>query len=264
MGLFHWLFGGSSQTAAADRPFTIRTVDRANELGNAILMEGNIEEAIPVFEQGVALSPNHVGVLFNLAVAYRLAGRFSDGKRICKKLLSINRMDGDAQGELEGCNEKDPKGSAEYETARKAFLSGSSKPSVERLTLELIAIGEGDGFLNHNDPRPPQFNDRGRHKRAYKIGETLNEMGGFSLMQSVGMKINSMPIPRGLEHCWGGNWLMACLNNVAEPAVAAAGAASTRLRRHSLPGRGTAPARRPRWLPRERKRGQRDLLSVAT
>ena len=203
-GLFQRIFGSSTSAPKTVKPFTITSGDQANEVGNAILMDGDPELAIPIFEQGVAMSPNHLGLLFNLAVAYRLSGRFSEGRRIGKKLLRINSRDMDARAELEGCNEKDSTGSQEFEEARTGLVNGTRKPAVERLTLELLAIGHGDGFINHDTPRPAEFNERGRHKRAYEIGELLNDIGGFQLMQSVGTTINQMPLPRGLEHCWNG------------------------------------------------------------
>jgi hypothetical protein len=78
---------------------------------------------------------------------------------------------------------------------------------IERLTAELIAIGKSDGFLSMQPGG--KFNEAMRNIRAREIGERLDEIGGFELMQAVGKQVARSFGPgssqgRELEAAWSG------------------------------------------------------------
>jgi tetratricopeptide (TPR) repeat protein len=218
------------QKKQEERISELRDVPTGNALFNKLINAGNLEMAIRVIRATVAIQPNHDAAIFNLAIGYRLAGRFKDASNLNTLLLNLNPNDGDAQLELKACQQRHFTGSRDYEAARTLFLAAwkakvgenadeqaeravqsmnVDDPDVASLFGELVEIGKTGGFLNHKEPRPPSYNDRGRHKRAYQIGEILNRIGGFTLMQKVGEAVNllalhSLRIPRGIEHCWDG------------------------------------------------------------
>jgi hypothetical protein len=86
---------------------------------------------------------------------------------------------------------------------------------IPELTLQLVSIGESDGFLCTDDfhsthPRGP-FDETNRHIRTRQIGIQLNEIGGLEQMTSVHNIVTYMVGTikgRELEAAWDGigNW----------------------------------------------------------
>lgn len=80
----------------------------------------------------------------------------------------------------------------------------------ESLLSELISIGEADRFLCEDAEEG--FDSCSRNIRVREIGERLNEIGGFELMQSVCIRISMRLGPcraREIEMAWDriGRWL---------------------------------------------------------
>lgn len=69
----------------------------------------------------------------------------------------------------------------------KGLVPAGLRPEVNRMTEDLIKIGQLDDFLSE---RPGgAFNGQCRHIRARQIGERLNQIGGFELMEQTYKKI---------------------------------------------------------------------------
>jgi hypothetical protein len=84
------------------------------------------------------------------------------------------------------------------------------RAEVGSLIGELIRIGKTDDFLSEHPGAI--FNAQCRHKRAREIGERLNEIGGFGLMEHVYKKVRNklaIEISSHLEYAWSeiGEWL---------------------------------------------------------
>lgn len=99
----------------------------------------------------------------------------------------------------------------EYHERRESAERGDKLDNEsESLLSELISIGEADKFLCEDVEEG--FDSYRRNLRVREIGERLNEIGGFNLMQSICMRI-SMQIghckAREIEMAWDGigRWL---------------------------------------------------------
>lgn len=101
------------------------------------------------------------------------------------------------------------------ETVEKVLIQISLKESIEeetaRLLAELISLGKKGLFLTSSDNSGSDFDEKNRNIRAREIGERLNAIGGFELMQKVAYQVrNVLPLEaRSLEVAWGyiGKWL---------------------------------------------------------
>lgn len=75
---------------------------------------------------------------------------------------------------------------------------------ADRLVAELIQIGQNDGFLSVK--AGGKFNSDCENKRARKIGERLNKIGGLRLMKVVWWKVRLALGPGGgdreLDRAW--------------------------------------------------------------
>lgn len=84
------------------------------------------------------------------------------------------------------------------------------KTEVLNLVDELIKIGTVEDFLSEQPGGA--FNRHCRHKRAREIGEYLNEIGGFELMEYVFERVRKKvgnTISDHLEFAWSaiGQWM---------------------------------------------------------
>ena len=85
-----------------------------------------------------------------------------------------------------------------------------SRQEVHSLLDELLQIGRKEGFLSENPGGA--FNAQCRHTRAREIGERLDEMGGFALMEFIYKQVKKTlgtDLATHLEYAWAeiGNWL---------------------------------------------------------
>jgi tetratricopeptide (TPR) repeat protein len=71
--------------------------------GRDLLNSGRTEEAIPVLEKAMVVSPHHAGILFNAATAYQLVGNKTRAIELWETLLRIWPDDHDARERLELC-----------------------------------------------------------------------------------------------------------------------------------------------------------------
>ena len=88
--------------------------------------------------------------------------------------------------------------------------SSEHKDEVEHLITELIKIGKTDDFLSERPGSP--FNAHCRHIRARKIGQRLDEIGGFPLMDYAYHRVRkktNVELAAHLEYAWAeiGTWL---------------------------------------------------------
>ena len=85
-----------------------------------------------------------------------------------------------------------------------------NKNEVNKLIEELLRIGNQDDFLSE---RPGgSFNAQCRHVRARQIGQRLNDIGDFKLMEYAYKKIRKKlgeTLGEHLEYAWSdiGKWL---------------------------------------------------------
>lgn len=84
------------------------------------------------------------------------------------------------------------------------------KDEIFDLIEELMTIGKNEDFLSENPGGA--FNRHCRHKRTREIGEQLNEIGKYELMEFVYEKIRKKlgnAIGDHLEFAWGsiGDWM---------------------------------------------------------
>ena len=84
------------------------------------------------------------------------------------------------------------------------------KDEVEKLIKELYAIGERDDFLSERPGYP--FNAQCRHMRAREIGQRLNEIGQFDLMEYAAQRVRKkmgLTLFSHLEFAWSeiGTWM---------------------------------------------------------
>jgi hypothetical protein len=85
-----------------------------------------------------------------------------------------------------------------------------NKQEIDQLIAELIEIGKRDDYLSERPGHP--FNIQCRHIRARAIGERLNKIGGFELMEFCGRKVRKKvgaQLYSHLEYAWAeiGDWL---------------------------------------------------------
>ena len=71
-----------------------------NNLGLLETQRGRTEEAIPLFQQALKLSPNNLIALDNLASAYRQQKRWDEARSVLERALSVNRDDAEANYSL--------------------------------------------------------------------------------------------------------------------------------------------------------------------
>jgi len=71
-----------------------------NNLGLLETEQGRTEEAIPLFQQALKLSPNHLIALDNLASAYRQQKRWDEARSVLEKALSVSPDDAEANYSL--------------------------------------------------------------------------------------------------------------------------------------------------------------------
>lgn len=92
----------------------------------------------------------------------------------------------------------------------KSLVPGELKPEVNRMSEELIKIGQLDDFLSE---RPGgSFNGQCRHIRARQIGDRLNQIGGFALMENIYKKVRrrlGAQLASHLSYSWTdiGKWV---------------------------------------------------------
>ena len=84
------------------------------------------------------------------------------------------------------------------------------KDEIFNLIEELMVIGKNEDFLSEHPGGA--FNRHCRHKRAREIGEQLNEIGNYELMDFVYEKIRRKlgnALGDHLEFTWGsiGDWM---------------------------------------------------------
>lgn len=123
--------GPPGEPGAPRRPIPGVDPEQENMVGTELLATGNLEAATEKYEIALEAGPDNTGIAFNLAVAYRLAGRFVESENLLEKLLGIDPSDLDAKAEIQACEESDTSGSAEYEAARRAFLTARNPASAE-------------------------------------------------------------------------------------------------------------------------------------
>jgi len=84
------------------------------------------------------------------------------------------------------------------------------KSEVNSLIEELIEIGKRDDYLSERPGHP--FNAQCRHIRAREIGQRLNEIGEFELLEYATQKVKKklgVELFSHLEFAWAeiGRWL---------------------------------------------------------
>ncbi|MBN2047496.1 MAG: hypothetical protein JW750_06625 [Anaerolineaceae bacterium] len=80
-----------------------------------------------------------------------------------------------------------------------------NREEVRKLIEELIKIGDADDFLS--ELPGGRFNRQCRHIRAREIGERLDELGGFELMEMACHQVRkklSRQLADHLEYAWAG------------------------------------------------------------
>lgn len=92
----------------------------------------------------------------------------------------------------------------------KSLVPSNLKPEVNRMVEELIRIGESDDFLSE---RPGGFfNAQCRHIRSREIGQRLNEIGGYALMEKIHKRVQKRlgkKLASHLSYSWAdiGKWV---------------------------------------------------------
>lgn len=94
-----------------------------------------------------------------------------------------------------------------YPAIRK--LPPEPKREVKRFLEELVRIGKSDDFLSTHPGG--DFNVRCLHRRARRIGQQINEIGGLELMWAARSHVKRKLTPVMAEHldyCWQdiGEW----------------------------------------------------------
>ena len=89
-------------------------------------------------------------------------------------------------------------------------IPSGAKSEVDKLVNELIEIGKRDDYLSERAGHP--FNTFCRHIRGAEIGQRLNQLGGYELMDYVLRRVRSKvgkELGAHLEYCWTGigSWL---------------------------------------------------------
>ena len=84
------------------------------------------------------------------------------------------------------------------------------KPEVNRMIEDLVRIGQKEDFLSERSGGA--FNAQCRHNRAREIGERLNQIGGFELMEQIYKKIRKRlgtQLAAHLSYSWTdiGKWV---------------------------------------------------------
>lgn len=80
----------------------------------------------------------------------------------------------------------------------KSVVPPALKPEVERMVEELVRIGRTEDFLSE---RPGgSFNSQCRHVRSREIGQRLNEIGGFALMEMINKRIKKQLGAQAASH----------------------------------------------------------------
>ena len=92
----------------------------------------------------------------------------------------------------------------------KNLVPAKLKPEVNRMIEDLVRIGQQEGFLSERSGG--LFNAQCRHIRAREIGERLNEIGGFELMEQINKKIRKRlgtQLASHLSYSWAdiGKWV---------------------------------------------------------
>ena len=88
-------------------------------------------------------------------------------------------------------------------------LTPVNRQEAERLILELIGVGNKDGFLSEHPGG--QFDFRCHNLEARRIGQRLNELGGVELMMAARERIRrklGMTSMSHLDYAWSdiGKW----------------------------------------------------------
>lgn len=92
----------------------------------------------------------------------------------------------------------------------KRLVPAALKPEVDRMVEDLVRIGQTEDFLSE---RPGgTFNAQSRHIRAREIGQRLNEIGGFELMESIYKRVKKRlgaQVADHLSYAWAeiGKWV---------------------------------------------------------
>jgi hypothetical protein len=86
-----------------------------------------------------------------------------------------------------------------------------NKEEVEKLLEELYQIGQRDDFLSERPGYP--FNNQCRHIRAREIGQRLDAIGGFDLMEYATNRVKKklgVTLSSHLEFAWSeiGRWML--------------------------------------------------------
>ncbi len=92
----------------------------------------------------------------------------------------------------------------------KSLVPADLKPEVNRMVEDLVRIGEREDFLSERSGGP--FNAQSRHVRAREIGERLNQIGGFELMEQTLKKVKKRvgaQLASHLSYAWTdiGKWV---------------------------------------------------------
>jgi|SRR3990170_1482322 len=92
----------------------------------------------------------------------------------------------------------------------KSLVPAEMKPEVNRMIEDLVRIGEQEDFLAERSGG--SFNAQFRHVRAREIGQRLNQIGGFELMEQVLKKVRKRlgsQLASHLSYSWAdiGKWV---------------------------------------------------------
>ena len=92
----------------------------------------------------------------------------------------------------------------------KNLVPSGLKPEVNRMIEDLVRIGQKEDFLSERSGGA--FNAQCRHNRAREIGERLNQIGGFELMEQIYKKIRKrlgQQLAAHLSYSWTdiGKWV---------------------------------------------------------
>ena len=92
----------------------------------------------------------------------------------------------------------------------KPLVPAELKPEVNRMVEELARIGQNEDFLSERSGG--SYNAQSRHIRARVIGERLNQIGGFALMEATVKKVRKRLGPQlasHLSYAWAdiGKWV---------------------------------------------------------
>ncbi|MDO8648651.1 MAG: tetratricopeptide repeat protein [Candidatus Peregrinibacteria bacterium] len=113
-----------------------------NNIGFLRLTEGNIEEALPLFEEAVMRNPEYVDAYVNLGATYGRASRYDDAEDALKKALAIDPTEAQAHYNLAGVHQERANNEGAIQEYEKTIeLRPSHAPAHYQLALLYLKFG---------------------------------------------------------------------------------------------------------------------------